>query len=362
MGSTCAPSYANIYLGWWESNFVFGDELTEYTQHIQMWLCYIGNIVLIWSGTQEKFHEFVSKLNINFKVTADIDRNTGNFLDTCIFRGANNNIQTTLYMKKTATNNLLHAKSQHPQNTIKGIPTAKRLYSRFKQRGFSHNSLKKVYRKALEADRNTLLIPRKLISDKKGNEHLKTIRIIGDFSAEHEEIKQILNKHGHILEQDDNLKKGDRPTVTFRRSRNLKDRLTRSHYSSSPKSTWLSNKTKGCYKCGTCKACPWINKTIKVEGRADVKGKTKRELRRRVLEHVGDVLHKRNTSVANHINRFHNGNTSVMKFIGVEHIKSTIRIDDINRKLLQCEAQWIYWLKSKAPNGLNEGFTFTPFL
>ncbi|OCT67308.1 hypothetical protein XELAEV_18038598mg [Xenopus laevis] len=131
--------------------------------------------------------------------------------------------------------------------------------------------------------------------------------------------------------------------------------------------------TKGCYRCGTCKACPWINKTVMIEGRSDIKeyaikhfincktvgviyvmkcecgknyvGKTKREFRRRILEHVGDVLHKRNTSVANHIIHCNNGNTAMMKFIGVEHIKSTTKIGDIDRKLLQCEAQLIYWLK-----------------
>ncbi|OCT63367.1 hypothetical protein XELAEV_18044463mg [Xenopus laevis] len=183
---------------------------------------------------------------------------------------------------------------------------------------------------------------------------------------------------------------GDKSIITFRRSKNLKDRLIRSHYCNTPKSTWWSNKTKGCYTCGTCKACPWIKKTTKIECRSDIKeylikdlincktrgviyimscergknyiGKTKREFRRRVLEHLGDVLHKRNTSVANHINESHEGDTSVMKFTGMEHIQSTTRIGDVNRKLLQCEAQWIYWCQSKSPNGLNEGFTFAQFL
>ncbi|OCT86644.1 hypothetical protein XELAEV_18020328mg [Xenopus laevis] len=180
---------------------VFGDELAEYTQYIPIWLLYIDDIILVWSGTQEKLHEFISRLNvnkINLKVTAEIDKNTVNFLDKCIFRGADNNIQTSLYRKKTATNNLLHASNQHPQNTIKGIPTgqylrvrrlcstlddfkaeAKKLYLRFKQRGNSHNSLKKAYNKALAAHRNTLLIPRKhFIDKKKTDEQSNIIRLI----------------------------------------------------------------------------------------------------------------------------------------------------------------------------------------
>ncbi|OCT72009.1 hypothetical protein XELAEV_18034990mg [Xenopus laevis] len=84
-------------------------------------------------------------------------------------------------------------------------------------------------------------------------------------------------------------------------------------------------------------------------------GKTQREFWRRILEHVGDVRHKRNTSVANHINELHNGNMKVMKFTAVEHIKSTTRIGGIAKKLLQSEAKWIYWQNNKSPNGLMKG-------
>ncbi|OCT64993.1 hypothetical protein XELAEV_18041234mg [Xenopus laevis] len=213
-----------------------------------------------------------------------------------------------------------------------------------------------------------------------------------DFSREHKDITRILTKHWHILEQDRDLKQiiGDRPLITFRRSRNIGDQLTHSHYKTPTNTTWLTNKTKGCYKCGTCMACPFIQKTNCVTGRLDIAnfkisqfincktvgvvyimkcacgktyvGKTKREFRRRILEHVGDVKNNRNTTVATHINEIHSGNTGVMKFFGVEHFKPTSRVGDIDRKLLECEAKWIYWLNSKAPSGLNEGFTFSPFL
>ncbi|OCU02294.1 hypothetical protein XELAEV_18008056mg [Xenopus laevis] len=143
----------------------------------------------------------------------------------------------------------------------------------------------------------------------------------------------------------------------------------------------------GCYKCGNCQAFLFVCKAVTITGRREYTikhfincktmgviyvmkcqcetkyvGKTQREFRRRILEHVGDVRHKRNTSVANHINELHNGYTEVMKFTAIEHIKSTTRIGDIDKKLLQSEAKWINWLNSKSPNGLNEGFTFTPFL
>ncbi|OCT98332.1 hypothetical protein XELAEV_18010563mg [Xenopus laevis] len=262
-----------------------------------------------------------------------------NFLDIKIYRDQQGNIATTLYRKETATNSLLHARSQHPQRTITGIPVgqylrikricsnpeefkseAKKLYERFRERGYSHNSLKKAYKRALDTDRQSLLI------SKNTN------------SKQDSQLKEVI---------------GETPLITFRRSKNLRDTLTRSHYTQATKTTWLTSKMKGCHKCGDCLACPLVTNT---------KCKTLREFRRRVLEHVGDVKHKRNTSVAVHINECHNGNTKVMQFFAVEQLKQTSRIGDVNKKLLQAEARWIYAMNSKSPNGLNEGFTFSPFL
>ncbi|OCT65828.1 hypothetical protein XELAEV_18042078mg [Xenopus laevis] len=218
------------------------------------------------------------------------------------------------------------------------------------------------------------------------------IRVIGEFSSQHKEISGILQKHWHILEQDADLREavGSHPLITYRRSKNLHDRLTHSHYNNPTKLTWLTNSTKGCHRCGNCLACPYVQKSTIFSGRRDINeyiiqqfincktmgviyvmecicgiryiGKTKREFRRRILEHVGDIRNKRNTSIANHINSLHEGNCGVMKFIGVEHIKSTTRVGDLDNKLLKREAEWIYWTNSKVPGGLNEGFTFSPFL
>ncbi|OCT59808.1 hypothetical protein XELAEV_18000681mg [Xenopus laevis] len=87
-------------------------------------------------------------------------------------------------------------------------------------------------------------------------------------------------------------------------------------------------------------------------------GKTIREFRRRIMEHIGDGRHKRNTSVANHINTMHAGKTEMMHFFGIKKVLNTPRVGDLNRQILQKEAEWIYIMASKAPHGL----TFTPFL
>ncbi|OCT98468.1 hypothetical protein XELAEV_18010702mg [Xenopus laevis] len=122
MGSTCASSNANIYLEWWERNLVFSDDLLEYTQ--PLWLCYIDDIVFIWSDSSIKFFEFINKLNINdinLKVTAEIDSNTVNFLDIRIYR-------QYLRVKRLCS------------NTDDFKIEAKKLYWHFRDRGYSHNS------------------------------------------------------------------------------------------------------------------------------------------------------------------------------------------------------------------------------
>ncbi|OCT87222.1 hypothetical protein XELAEV_18020920mg [Xenopus laevis] len=257
---------------------------------------------------------------------------------------------------------------------------AKKLYWRFKERGYSHNSLKKAYNRALGTDRNTLLTPKKSTFPA-ANHKTKNIRVIGDYSKEHSEIIQILKRHWHISCQDTELEK----VLAFSFHR----QLTQSPYTNPIGETWLTNKFKRCHKCGDCVSCPFILKTTtfvkkidntqhtieqfincKTQGVVNMMkckcgieyvGNTIREFQRRVMELVGDVRHKRNTSVANHINTMHAGNIEMMRFFGIQKVLNSTRVGDLNRKLLQKEAKWIYTMASKAPYGL-KGFTFTPFL
>ncbi|OCT73790.1 hypothetical protein XELAEV_18032754mg [Xenopus laevis] len=183
---------------------------------------------------------------------------------------------------------------------------AKKLYWRFKERGFSHNCLKKAYKRSLESDRNLLLIPKK--SQQQNDLHPKIVRLIGDYSKEHKEIKQILHKHWHTLQQDNDLHKviGDRPRGKFIKEYKIK--------------IFINCKTSGIVYFMQCNCSKkYVGKTI-------------REFRRRIMEHVGDVKHKRNTSIANHVNEIHSGDTNTMTFIGIERVDITTRIGDPDRK------------------------------
>ncbi|MEE6523881.1 hypothetical protein FKM82_022987 [Ascaphus truei] len=306
--------------------------------------------------------------------------------------------------KSTATNSLLLAQSQHPRSLVAGIPIgqylrlrrncstieefttqSKELRSRFLNRGYSIKTLNKAYHRALHSDRASLL------SSNKEKVQDKTIRVIGTFNKRWWAIKQIFARHWHLLQADDDLAKviGPRPIITSRRSRNLRDSLVNSHFQRARTTTWLSP-VKGMYRCQGCKACRHINvgktfanhdntsqfcvdsfincRTTNVIyfitcncGKRYV-GKTTRQLRRRVLEHINSIKHSAETSVARHVTQCHDGDINAIKFMGIYQLKCPMRGGNTDQSLLRIEAEWIYKLKTRSPNGLNEGFTFTPFI
>ena len=53
MGTKCAPSNANIFMGWFEENFNLRD----------FYLRFIDNIFLISNETKTKFDNFLKKIN-----------------------------------------------------------------------------------------------------------------------------------------------------------------------------------------------------------------------------------------------------------------------------------------------------------
>lgn len=109
-----------------------------------------------------------------------------------------------------------------------------------------------------------------------------------------------------------------RPLITYKKGRSLKDRLVRSHYCiEQPTGMWLDCKSLGSFRGGNCSFCDNIertrNFTSATTGRKciindfincrstgviclatctcqlDYVRKTRRELRRRIGEHLGNI-------------------------------------------------------------------------
>ncbi|XP_069821233.1 uncharacterized protein [Dendropsophus ebraccatus] len=410
MGCPVAPTYANLLLGWWEDTMVFGEKFISFHPNIMYWGRFIDDIMIIWTGTRTLFKEFVHSLNeneIGLKFTCEIQETTLCFLDVNIHLEQDGTIKTSVYRKPTAGNSLLRWESHHPLPLKRGIPKgqylrlrrncstveafkreADLLRTRFRDRGYPNKVLKKAFHFALNCNRQDLLIP-KQIDTKTDNE----TRIIGTFDQAAPQIREILNKFWPILRSDPLTREiiSNKAVITFRRGRNLGDSLTNSHFTPpTTQGTWLTRQVKGTYRCGSCKACQFIkvSKTFSVQHIprtlsnntfANCKssgviylatcpcpksyvGKTIRELRRRVLEHVGDIEHSRPKPIAIHMRTAHPEEPFRIQFQVIEVINRSIRRGDFDNLLLRKEAEWTFRLKTLEPQGLNDQLLYTSFI
>lgn len=124
MGATCAPSYANLFLGMWERECV-QQELQSGMGQVINWLRYIDDVLFIWQDPLADLHRFIVQLNDNhqnIRLTHKISRTSLESLDIKIIIDPTGHLSTTIHRKKTSANALLHASSFHPQHTIRSIP------------------------------------------------------------------------------------------------------------------------------------------------------------------------------------------------------------------------------------------------
>ena len=120
MGTICAPPYADIFMAYFEEKLIY----PLITNATTLYLRYIDDIILTWTKSENELPTFFEKLNqqhpsINFEMKYSKDK--VEFLDTLIYKGKNNNIQTTLYIKLTDSQNYIHSKSAHPFSVRKSI-------------------------------------------------------------------------------------------------------------------------------------------------------------------------------------------------------------------------------------------------
>ena len=119
MGNKCEPSYANIFMGWFEEKFIFPllTNLSDFS------LRFIEDIFRIWNDTKTQFDSFFKKINEchrSIKFEYEMSKTEINFLDTTVFK-VDNKLPTKLYIKPTDRQSYFHSKSQHPNSTKKSI-------------------------------------------------------------------------------------------------------------------------------------------------------------------------------------------------------------------------------------------------
>ena len=118
MGTRMAPSYANLFMGRLEQNFLK-------TQEIQplCWWRFIDDIFMIWTNTEEQLIQFLDNLNSysSLKFTWAYSKSHAVFLDVelTLHEGE---IRTTVHTKPTNILQYLHFESYHPFETKKSLP------------------------------------------------------------------------------------------------------------------------------------------------------------------------------------------------------------------------------------------------
>ena len=85
MGTKCAPTYANLFMGQFEGKHIYPKILNK----VHIYLRYIDDIFFIWHGSKQELEHFIEHINqvhptIKFDCTYSFQ--TINFLDLTIYK------------------------------------------------------------------------------------------------------------------------------------------------------------------------------------------------------------------------------------------------------------------------------------
>ena len=123
MGNIMAPSYSGIFMGELEQILIQPN-----ADKIKLWVRYIDDILILWSGIQLEFQTFLlncNKLHPTIKFTGECSPNEIHFLDATIYKGTNfqnkHTLDTKTYTKPTNKQTYVHSSSFHPKGTGKSI-------------------------------------------------------------------------------------------------------------------------------------------------------------------------------------------------------------------------------------------------
>ena len=237
MGTKMVPSYANLFLGFFEANALKNAPFQPHTI---------------------KFTSSHSSTNIPF-------------LDVSVSLTNDGSISTDLYTKPTDKHQHLLYSSCHPLHTKKAIPFSLALHLRricstdatfhtrtaqlttyLLKRGYNRNFVNKQIRRAAD-------IPRQLTLQTKDINKPKRIPFITTFNPSLPHISHIIKKHFNLLLSSNRCKSVFQhpPVVAFRRSPNLRDLLVTAKL---PFNSTNPQLPSGSFRCGkNCATCPYIS-------------------------------------------------------------------------------------------------------
>ena len=104
MGTKCAPPFANLFLATLEEKAL----ATWHGPHPLLWLRFLDDVLMLWSGDNDQLQTFLSHLNSQMsqiKFTMSSSRESTTFLDLEIYKGHNQAFLTPNYTSNPPTLN-----------------------------------------------------------------------------------------------------------------------------------------------------------------------------------------------------------------------------------------------------------------
>src|SRR5436190_13191713 len=260
MGTRMAPSYANLFMGLFESRFLSKQKLKPLK-----WFRFIDDIFFIWQHGVESLNEFLNNLNssstLNF--TWKYSKENITFLDVDVFVESGF-IKTKIHIKETNTMKYLNYASCHPTYVKKSIPKslslrAKGLCSNEQDFNTYVNKLTRTFTSLGYPDkiiRNQINKPKNPPQNNKGISK-NDPKFITTFYPGLNKLNNVIKTALPLLQSSTETKKlfSKPPRVTFRNPPNLKNLLVKTDLSNCNKNNSFHSGCKPCQKprCGTCK-------------------------------------------------------------------------------------------------------------
>ena len=272
MGTPMAVNYANIFLEKLETKMM--DDYEKKTKlRPFIWIRYIDDIFFIWNHGEDSLKDFIkfcdnyssaTKMSSNIRYVSNTSKESVEFLDV-IVKIVNNKIQTCLFTKKTDAHLYLTTNSCHPAHVIKNIPkgqlirvrricseeedfdrNAKQVMQFFKSRGYVDRQLQRSLKEVKSIPRKELLGPSKKTKSEDPNSIL-----VCTWHPKLSNLPAVLKKNYDILDNDPRLRTifTDRPTVAFRRKKNLANLLCKNDVREKKIDPHEQSKTCKCQVC-----------------------------------------------------------------------------------------------------------------
>ena len=399
MGTICAPSYANIFLGSFESKYIY----PSIRGKCNLYTRFIDDIFLIWKGTEKELLETVAKLNEthhSIKFEVNYSYSEINFLDCIIYKDKDGKLQTKVYRKPTDRPNYLHSYSEHPASTKSSIiysqalrikricseetefkNACENLKERLMKRGYREETIVSMIEKAALMDRNDLL------EHKEKTENTSKIPFVTTYNKTLPNIKPTLEKHWDKLEINERIKSKftEKPIIAYRRNKSVRDiicsnnvvnnkiekRITTTGMCRPCRSrknnlccqrvketnSSTSNVTKRSYKIREHTNCKseWIIYLLGCKKcRIQYTGKSEWPMNIRINKHRFDVTSADGLPACQHFNLPDHKFERDSEFIIIEKLQNTNGTkEDIRNRLKQRENFWIRELRTLKPWGLN---------